>query len=61
MGGLDDAKEIVRLQEQVKSINKEIEEMKADAKVASGRMWFVGMGVITAIVMQVLKTAGVIQ
>jgi hypothetical protein len=61
MGGLDDAKEIVRLQEQVKGINKEIEEMKADAKTASNRAWFIGLGVIAAIVMQVLKTAGVVQ
>lgn len=61
MGDEDDGKKLVRLEEQVKSMKEEIAEMKADAKTAAGRMWFVGLGVITAIVMQVLKTAGVIQ
>ena len=61
MAASDDSKEIVRLQEQVKSIKEELAEMKADAKTANGRMWMVGLGVITAVVMQVLKTAGVIQ
>jgi len=72
MGGLDDAKEIVRLQEQVKSIKEDMAEMKSytraefakrddEAKTANGRMWMVGGAVIVAIVMQVLKTAGVIQ
>lgn len=61
MGDLDDAKEIVRLQEQVKSIKEEIAEMKADTKTANGRMWMVGLAALTAVMMQVLKTAGVIQ
>lgn len=57
----DLGKQVARMDERMKSMAEDIKGIKDDARTAANRVWFIGLAVISAVVMQVLKSAGVLQ